>query len=598
MMTADPKRRAPVLASLHGYQPAWIGSDIAAGLAIAAVGLPSAIAYPAIAGLPPETGLYASIAPLVAYAVFGPSRQLIVGPDAATMTVLAATLAGMHAVPGTTADRVALAALLALAVGVLCFVARALRLGVLATFLSRPILTGFFAGISLSIMVGQIGRLTGVRIEADGLLRPLIEIAGKAAFIHWPSLALGLAMFILLQFARRMKLRVPGPVVVVVLAVALSALLDFEGRGIAVVGEIPTGVPSLAVPAFSGVRLDDIVLGAAAIFLVSFGSGIVTARSFAARGGYEVDPNRELTGFGAANIAAGLFSAFPVTASDSRTAINTTVGGRSQIAAVVAAAALLAALLFLGPALAILPIPALGAILVSAALGLIDIDALRQIWRISRVEFLFAMIALMGPLSLGVLKGIVIAVAATLVHLIYKSANPRDALLGRIAGRDGFYKLHRTPDARPEPGLVLYVLQGSLLFFNSDTVKARLRAIAEGLPSETEWFILDASAIAHVDSTGAAMLAGIADEFAARDISLGLAELHSEAQGMLKRAGVVDRIGEAMVFEDLEDALHAFRQTKAAPAPGPVAAAGASSGEPHGREEQEDEVGPGGQRTG
>ena len=549
----------PFLASLQAYRPDWLRSDFSAGLAIAAVGLPSAIAYPAIAGLPPETGFYASIAPLVAYAVFGPSRQLIVGPDAATMTVLAAALATIYATPGVTADRVAVAALLALVVGVFCIIARALRLGVLATLLSRPILTGFLAGISLSIMIGQIGRLTGVKIEAEGLIGPLLEIIDKADLIHWPSLALGAAMFLVLQAVRIRKLPVPGPVIVVVLAVALSALFDFEARGIAVVGDVPSGLPHFALPAYSGVPVDSILLGAASILLVSFGSGIVTASSFAARGGYEVDPNRELTGFGAANVAAGFVGAFPVTASNSRTAVNATVGGRTQVASIVAAAALVATLLFLGPVLRILPIPALGAILVAAALSLIDVEALGEIRRISRIEFLFAIIALMGPLGLGVLQGIVIAVGATLVYLLYKAAHPRDALLGRIPGRDGFYKLHRSPGARPEPGLALCIIQGSLLFFDTDYVKARLRTIASELPPGTEWFVLDASAVAQVDSTAAAMLAGIADEFAARGLTLGFAEVHSEALGLLERAGVIDRIGTTMIFDDLDDALRAFR---------------------------------------
>jgi high affinity sulfate transporter 1 len=559
MILRIQKLRFPFFASLQSYRPDWLLSDVSAGLAIAAVGLPSAIAYPAIAGLPPETGFYASIAPLVAYAAFGPSRQLIVGPDAATMTVLVAVLATIYATPGVTADRVAVAALLALVVGVYCIIARALRLGVLATLLSRPILTGFLAGISLSIMIGQIGRLTGVKIEAEGLIGPLLEIVDKADLIHWPSLALGAAMFLVLQAVRIRKLPVPGPVIVVVLAVALSALFDFEARGIAVVGDVPVGLPQFALPAYSGVPVDSILLGAASILLVSFGSGIVTARSFADRGGYEVDPNRELTGFGAANVAAGFFGAFPVTASDSRTAVNMTVGGRTQVASIVAATALVATLLFLGPVLRILPIPALGAILVAAALSLIDVEALGAIRRISRIEFLFAIIALMGPLGLGVLQGIVIAVGATLVYLLYKAAHPRDALLGRIPGRDGFYKLHRSPGARPEPGLALCIIQGSLLFFDTDYVKARLRTIASELPPGTEWFVLDASAVAQVDSTAAAMLAGIADEFAARGLTLGFAEVHSEALGLLERAGVIDRIGTTMVFDDLDDALRAFR---------------------------------------
>jgi MFS superfamily sulfate permease-like transporter len=364
-----------LLASFAGYRPAWLKTDVAAGLAVAAVGLPSAIAYPAIAGLPPQTGLYASIAPLVAYAIFGPSRQLIVGPDAATITVMAAVLAAM---PGLeAADRSAVAAMLALVVGGFYIGARLLGLGVLSTFLSRPILVGFFAGISLSILVGQLDRVTGVDIDADGLIPPLVELARKAATIHWPSLALAVVMFGVLQATRIFRFPIPGPVVVV-LAVALSALLDFRGHGIAVVGDIPSSIPALALPSMAGASFDQLLLGAAAIFLVSFAAGIVTARSFGERGGYPVDADREMTGFGTANIAAGLFSAFPITASDSRTAINASVGGHSQLVSLVAAGALLMIVLYLQPALAILPIPALGAILIAAALSLIDVPAMRE----------------------------------------------------------------------------------------------------------------------------------------------------------------------------------------------------------------------------
>ena len=324
-----------ILASFAGYRPAWLKTDVAAGLAVAAVGLPSAIAYPAIAGLPPQTGLYASIAPLVAYAIFGPSRQLIVGPDAATITVMAAVLAAM---PGLeAADRPAVAAMLALVVGGFYIGARLLGLGVLSTFLSRPILVGFFAGISLSILVGQLKRITGVDIEADGLIAPLVELARKVATIHWPSLALAVVMFGVMQATRIFRLPVPGPVVVVVLAVVLSAMLDFRGHGIAVVGDIPSSIPALALPSTGGAGFDQLLIGAAAIFLVSFAAGIVTARSFGERGGYPVDANREMIGFGTANIAAGLFSAFPITASDSRTAINASVGGHSQLVSLVAA---------------------------------------------------------------------------------------------------------------------------------------------------------------------------------------------------------------------------------------------------------------------
>ncbi len=550
--------RLPLLDNLKGYQGSWLRNDISAGVAIAAVGLPSAIAYPAIAGLPPETGLYASITPLVAYALFGPSRQLIVGPDAATMTVLAAVLTTVFASSSGDADRVTAAALLALIVGILCLIARLVRLGVLATFLSRPILTGFFAGISLSILVGQIKRVTGVQIESEGLISPILELLRQAGSIHWPTLVFALACFALLQVARIYRSPVPGPVIVVFVAVLLSYLFDFEGRGMTVVGNIPDGLPSFVLPRLEGLPIDALLTGGAAIFLVSFGSGVIAARSFAALGGYRVDPNRELSGFGAANIAAGLFGTFPVTASDSRTAVNFAVGGRSQIASLVAAATLMAVLLFLGNVLRILPVAALGAILAATALSLIDINGLRRIWSVNRIEFIFALIALWGPIGLGVLNGVVIAIAATLVYLILQTMYPHDAMLGRIPGRDGFYKLHRMTEARPVPGFGACMVQDSLLFYNADYVRERLEAIAESLPQPARWLVIDASAIPQIDSSAADMLGELQDDLKSRGITLGLAELHTDARALLERSGVVEKIGPGMIFEGMEDALDAY----------------------------------------
>ena len=552
----------PLISGLAGYKSTWLKSDVSAGLAIAAVGLPSAIAYPALAGLPAETGLYASIAPLVAYALFGPSRKLIVGPDAGTMTVLAAVLTTLFADPGLTASRTTVAALLAMIVGGLCLAARLARLGILATFLSRPILTGFFAGISLSILVGQIGRVTGLKIGSDGLIGPIFELLGKLDAIHLPSLVLAVSAFALLQAARIFRSPIPGPIIVVVLATALSAMFDFEALGIAVVGDIPGSLPPLVIPSLAGVSLQPLLLGAAAIFLVSFGSGIIAARSFSAQTDERVDPNRELSGFGAANIAAGLFGAFPVTASDSRTAVNLLVGGKSQIASLVAAAGLLATVIFLGDWLRILPIPALGAILAATALSLIDIDALKQTWRISRMEFAFALIAMWGPIGLGVLNGVVIAIAATLVYLLQKSMFPRYAILGRIPGRDGFFKLHRVPDALAVEGLTVCMIQGSLLFFNTDYVAEKLRTLVDDLPEHTRWFVIDASAIPQIDSSAAIMLQEVRAYMTDRGVALGLAELHTDALEMLERSGLVEEIGRPMIFESIEDCYQAFSRDR------------------------------------
>ncbi|SEH83543.1 high affinity sulphate transporter 1 [Rhizobium tibeticum] len=550
----------PILRGLAGFNKDWLRSDIPAGLSIAAVGLPSAIAYPAIAGLPPETGIYASIVAPIAYAIFGPSRLLIVGPDAATMTVLAAAMAAIIAAEPSAAnvDRVAIASALALGVGVFCIAAKLLRLGVLASFLSRPILVGFFAGVSLSILVGQIGRFTGVKIESEGLLAPVLEILGKSALIHWPSFLFGLSMFAVLWIVRAFNLKVPGPVLVVVVSVILSALFDFRGHGIAVVGDVPSGFPSLSLPAFHQMPLDKIVLGSAAVFLVSFGAGIVTARSFGSRTGEEVDANQELIGLGAANIAPGLFGSFPISMSDSRTAINLSTGGISQAAGLVSAATLIAALVFLHSALRILPIPALAAILATAAISLIDVYELKKIWRISHMEFVFALIAMWGAISFGVLNGVVVAVAATFVYLLRKTMFPRDGLLGHIEGRHGFFDLARFPEARPVEGAAVFAIQGNILFYNADYLRMRLTAVAKDLAPGTKCLVLDASAITHIDSTGAAALDALAGILAKRDIVFAITDLSEESRGILERAGVIKAIGAHNLFNGREEALRAL----------------------------------------
>jgi high affinity sulfate transporter 1 len=534
--------------------------DVTAGLAVAAVAIPSAIAYPAIAGLPAEVGLYASILPLVGYALFGPSRKLMVGPDAATMTVLAAALATLPL--ENPADRVAAAAALALMVGVLCVLAGRLSLGVVASFLSRPILIGFISGISISILIGQIGRLTGVRIESDGLVQPLLEIFGKASQIHWPSLGFGAVMFGLLVLLARLRFPIPGPLVVVVLAGIASALFDLEGRGMKVIGSLPSSMPSLSLPDVSRLPLKELLLGAGAVWLVSVSSGLVAARSFGARDKFDVDADRELTGLGFGNLFSGLFSGFPITVSDSRTAINISAGGRSQISGLVAAFALTALLLYLNDALRLLPNPALGAILAFAALSLIDLGGLREIWRISRMEFVFALIAMWGAISLGVLSGVVIAIAGTLLHVLLKEMRPRFALLGRIPGRPGFYKLHRTERAAPLPGMVICLVQGSMLFFNADFVRDRLERVAETVQPGTTWFLVDASAVAQIDATAAAMLGQLRTGLAGMGLTLVLAELHREPWEILKRAGFFEGPEATMVFDDVEDAVHALAEPR------------------------------------
>jgi MFS superfamily sulfate permease-like transporter len=324
-------------------------------------------------------------------------------------------------------------------------------------------------------------------------------------------------------------------------------------------------------------RLDDLVLAAVGILVVGFGSGIVTARGFGAKNRYRVDADRELVGFGAANIACGLLGGFPVTGADSRTAVNDAVGGRTQLVGLIAAAALILVLSALTGVLQYLPIAVLGAVLASAAVDLIDLAELRRLWRASRASFAFAIIAILGVIWLGVLKGVIVATAATGVYLLARVSRPRDALLGRIPGGDGLYKLHREPRAKSIPGLVLYLVQGDLVFFNIDYVRDRIRWIADRLPASTRWFIIDADAVATIDITAAAVLDEIRDEFRRRGIRFGFADLHSQPRQLLDRAGLAANIGPDMLFDRVADAVAAFDRT-AVEAAAPVSAAAPPAG--------------------
>ncbi|HEV2099893.1 MAG TPA: SulP family inorganic anion transporter [Stellaceae bacterium] len=551
----------PIVAQLQEYRSSWLLRDVSAGLAIASVALPIGVAYPAIAGLPPVVGLYSSILPLVAYAIFGSSRQLIVGPDAATLTILAASLAQLS-LTAPEQQRAAFSAAFALAVGVMCLLSGALRLGFIANFLSRPILTGYLCGISLTLLISQIGRLTTVPIESKGLVRPLIEFAGHITQIHVPTLVFGLGLLLLLRLIRYWSPRSPGPLVAVIIGALLSLILDLQAWGVATVGKIPAALPSLTLPMPRGLGLDDLVLDALGILAVSFGSGIVTARSFGAKNRYRVNANRELIGFGAANIACGLFGGFPVSGADSRTAINDAVGGRTQLAALVAAAALTFVLVALTDAMKYLPVAALGAIIASAAIDLFDVKELRRLWQTSHAEFLFALIAMLGVIGLGVLRGVLIAIIATFVYLLARVSRPSDALMGCIPGRDGFYKLHREPSAKAVPGLAIYLVQSSLVFFNIDYVRDRIMWIVDRLPQSTRWFILDAEAITTIDGTAAAVLGEVSEELSRRNLRFGVASLHAQPRDLLARSGFLQRIGTEMSFPRIEDAALAFRNSR------------------------------------
>lgn len=555
-MTARDRlaRVTPGLAMLRGYRMEWLRSDVAAGLSVAAVALPTAIAYAQLAGFPPVVGLYASILPLVAYAVFGTSRQLIVNPDAAVCAMVAAVVAPLAA--GNSELYAALAATLAVFSGVACIVAGVFRLGFLADFLGKPVLVGFMNGIAISIVLGQIGRLFGLSIESGRIVPRLVEFVSELSQTHWPTLAVGLATFITVRVVRRMSPQLPAPLFALLLAMALVAGFGLEQAGVAVLGAVPAGLPDLRLSLVPAEHIEPLLAGAVGLALVSVTSGMITARSFASRNGYEIDVDREFVAFGASNIAAGLSQGFAVTGADSRTAMSDAMGGKTQVTGLVAAGAMTLVLLFLTGPLQYLPASALAAVLISAAIGLFDWPALVRLFRIHDGEFLVCLAAMLGVVALGALQGIAVAIALAMLVLLVRSSRPADAVLGRGNGREGFFDLAGHEGAAIVPGLVLYRFAASVIFYNASHFKRRILAVADASPG-AKWIIVDSAPIVHLDSTGADAIAEVVDLLAARGTRLGFAGVLPQVHRMLQRSGTLDRLGADAVFPTLLAAVAA-----------------------------------------
>jgi SulP family sulfate permease len=531
-----------------------IPREIAAGISVAAVAIPIGLAYSKLVGVPPEFGLYASIFPTLAYALFGPSsRYLIVGPDTATCLLLGTTVTQL----GVTAldARAPVAAGLTLVVGLACICASLIRFGFIANLISRPVLVGYLAGISVTLFVSQLPSITHVSLRSPGLLRPFIELFWKRAEIHWPSVALAVGLFVVLRAIKRFATRVPGPAVAVVIALLLSWTLGFGARGFAVIGALPAGLPSPGLPKFAGTP-DQMILSVAGLLIVSFASGILTARAFGQRIGATNDPNRELVGFGAADIAAGLFHGFAVTGADSRTAVALSSGGRSALAGIVASGSIaLLVAWFTGP-LAALPDAALGAILLSSAVDLFDAKAFRRLARIDWHELAFAVVAAAGVIWVGVLQGVFIAVLLTLAHLIRLVSRPQDRIMGRLPETRELVSLHRHPEAVISERIIVYLFEASILFLNAEYFRKRVMTMVAAYP-DSKWLVLDASVMPYADTGAIDALEALKTELDRKGIALLVGGGHGSFHDILERSGMIDLIGRDRIFNTPETALAA-----------------------------------------
>ena len=553
------QRLLPVTEDLPRYRGGTLRRDLLAGVTVAALALPASLAYAEIAGLSPVIGLYALLLPAVAYALFGTSRQVIVGPDGAIAALVGAAIIPLVTNPE---QRASLAALLALLVGAAFLGARLARLGWIADYFSRPVLIGYLHGVAAVLIIGQLGKLFGLSMNAQTPPGQIIEIAREITDLSWTTLAVGLVCLVLLLLLRWLVPKLPGPLIVVVLALVASAAVGLAAMGVAVVGHIPSGLPSFELPDF---RLGDILNllpAAVGIFFVGFCSEILTARSVAGRHGQHVAANQELTAVGAVNLAAGISQGFPVAASGSRTTVNDQMGARTQLAGLMAAAVIALVLLFLTGPMQYLPQATLGAVIVAAAVGMIDLAAWRGLAHISRVEVSIAAVTMVGVVTVGVLRALLLAVALSVVDAVRRSATPHDAVLGWVERLDRYADVRLHPTAKIVPGVLVYRLDDRLFFANAHYVKGRIREAVAGAPAPIHWLVFDAEALNHVDATGVRTLTELIESLREESITFVFARLHGYMNDHLQAAGVVDLVGEEHLYPTVHAAVQAAPPTQ------------------------------------
>ncbi|MDW3686304.1 SulP family inorganic anion transporter [Cupriavidus sp. CV2] len=552
-------RLVPALATLRHYERAWLAKDLFAGLALTAVMIPAGMGYAEAAHLPAITGLYASIAALVAYAAFGPSRILVLGPDSALAALIASIvlpLAGAHP------ERAAmLAGMLAILSGALCIGVGLFRLGFVTDLLSKPIRQGYVNGVALTVLIGQAPKLLGFQVSGDNLLQ---EASGLfRGLMHGDvnpvALGIGAACLLLILGCKRWLPRVPGILVAVAGATVAVALLDLDRRaGVPVIGSLPQGLPVPRIPAVSLVDLCALLPGAVAVALISLADISVLSRIFAARGQYAVNRNQELIALGAANLAAGLLQGFPVTSSSSRTPVAEAAGARTQLTSVIAALSVAMLLLFAPALFRTLPNAALGAVVVAACLGLFEIRSVARLLRLRPSEFAQSMACFAGVALLGVIQGIFIAVALALLAFIWRAWRPYDAVLGRVDGLKGYHDIVRHPEARCIPGLVLFRWDAPLFFANAEIFRDHvLRAVSQA-STPTRWVVIAAEPITDVDVTAAQTLAELDKALSECGIELCFAEIKDPVKDRLKRYGLVPALGADHLFPTIGVAVDEY----------------------------------------
>jgi high affinity sulfate transporter 1 len=552
------KRWLPGLQILSRYEAAWLPHDLMAGLVLTTMLVPVGIAYAVASGVPGIYGLYATIVPLLAYALFGPSRILVLGPDSSLAPVILAVVLPLSG--GDPKRAVALASMMAVVSGLVCILVGVMRLGFVTELLSKPIRYGYMNGIAFTVLLSQLPKLLGFSIDDAGPLRDLAQIATSVlgGQTNWTAFAVGAGTLAVILLLKRCE-RIPGILIAVVSAtVAVGAFGLAHGAGVKVLGPLPQGLPSLALPWTTLADLGQVVVGGCAVAMVAFADTSVLSRTYAAKTRFQVDPNQEMIGLGTANLAAGLFQGFPISSSSSRTPVAEASGAKTQFTGVVGAVGVASLLLLAPNLLENLPTSALAAVVIAAAIGLFEVDDLRRIFRIQRWEFWLSVVCFLGVAVLGVIPGIGLAVVIAVIEFLWDGWRPHHAVLGRVDGIRGYHDITRYPEARLVPGLVLFRWDAPLFFANAELFHQRVLEAVAASPTPARRIIVAAEPVTSIDVTSADMLADLEQTLRASCIELRFAEMKDPVKDKLKRFELLERFGAASFHPTVGAAVDAY----------------------------------------
>ncbi len=558
------ERWAPGVRAAHSYDRSWLRSDLVAGVVLAAILVPQGMAYAELAGLPAVTGLYTTIACLIGYALFGPSRVLVLGPDSSISPLIFAAITPLLISGGDPGTAIALAGMLAILVGLVEIGLGVGKLGFVADLLSKEVQIGYMNGLAITIIVGQLPKLFGFSTDAGGFLDEIKKFVEGLDQTNTTTLLVGVGVLVVLLVLPRLTTRVPAVLVAVVGVTAISAALDLSAEGVATVGALPQGVPSPSLPWTQASDVVPLLVAALGITLVSLTDTIATSASFAARRGDDVDADQEMVGIGAANIAAGFFQGFAISTSGSRTAVAEQSGARSQLTGVVGAALVAVLLLFLNSLLADLPQTALAAVVVVAALSLMDIKVLANVWDVRRSAVVISLVASAGVIFLGVLQGILVAVALAILLFFRRNWWPHGEVLGMSDDVEGWHSVDQYPSARQVPGIVVYRWEAPLFFANAGIFRSQVRDLVRD--RQPRFIVLQCEAITDVDVTAAAMLRQLDTELNAAGVHLAFAELRDRLQDLVVRYGLLETLDAEHFYRSLDTAIAAIEQ-KGQPGP-------------------------------